>query len=155
VKAHPDDSKTMAELLQKMNKVEGMEGMVLMFRNGLMYKVKTSWYLSTGAGTSDLICQEKDIWKYILDETIDDYKSQGVKKVLRNRIDKFTKELYHQIHLTAEDLSQKMDKLSQQHPTKPEKIAAIKQFPAGFVFLFLFLLVLSDLKQQSNKKCCH
>lgn len=57
VSAIRDDSKTMPELLEKINSKKDLEGVVLTFDSGLMYKVKTAWFVNKQGGNSDLLCQ--------------------------------------------------------------------------------------------------
>jgi hypothetical protein len=76
-----------------------------------MYKLKTLWFAMQGRGNSDLLCQEREVWSLILSQKIDDVKSQGIQRALKNRVDKFTKELYSQLEITANRISQDVEKL--------------------------------------------
>jgi RNA ligase len=64
-----DGVKSTGELLAKVKKLENMEGFVLMFENGEMYKMKCDWYVQI-AGMSS--AQEKDFFLLILEKRLDD-----------------------------------------------------------------------------------
>lgn len=84
----------MPQLCRMIDTMENIEGGVLRFDSGKMYKMKTTWYTSkgmralcaprvsfmilVGAGNSDLLCQEKDVWNLILNQEIDDVKARGL-----------------------------------------------------------------------------
>jgi hypothetical protein len=66
-----------------------------------MYKVKTLWFIQKQGGNSDLLCQEREIWSLILSQKIDDVKAKAIERALKNRIEKFTRELYQELEQTA------------------------------------------------------
>ena len=51
----------MSELSEKISQKEGIEGVVIVFDDGSMFKLKTKWYTSQGKGASDLLCQVNNI----------------------------------------------------------------------------------------------
>lgn len=81
--------------------------------NGRMYKIKTLFYVNAGKGDSDLLAQEHTIWKLILGEKIDDYKASGIKKALKNRVEKFSALLLKNIQETAERFAKQVDEMKQ------------------------------------------
>ena len=72
------------------NRKEKVEGYVLRLKNGLTFKLKSKFYFESTVNC-DLIAQNWQIWRLILKENIDDFKSSLIKKVLKNRVENFTK----------------------------------------------------------------
>jgi len=88
-----------------------------------MYKIKSSWYTKQTTN-SDLICQERNVWKLILDNKMDDVKayfachadgiiieetsSPTTEKrsipLLRKKIDRFSKQLYDNLEAKAKQI---------------------------------------------------
>eukprot|EP01060_Flectonema_neradi_P011226 TRINITY_DN1832_c1_g1_i1.p1 TRINITY_DN1832_c1_g1~~TRINITY_DN1832_c1_g1_i1.p1 ORF type:complete len:444 (+),score=76.81 TRINITY_DN1832_c1_g1_i1:59-1333(+) len=69
------DASCVSELVKKIDPMKNTEGCVIVLKNGLMYKVKTSWYraLATRSKASGFqYTQEADVWESILSGTIDD-----------------------------------------------------------------------------------
>ena len=70
---------TADELVKHVDPMKDTEGCVVVLGNGLMYKIKTSWYRSLASrskASGFQYMQEADVWKSILDGTIDDNISQ-------------------------------------------------------------------------------
>lgn len=118
VKAWRGSAESVSDLLAKIGQEEGLEGCVLRFDDGRMYKIKTSWY-STQTVNSDLICQERIIWQLILNNNMDDVKgsikaqpaegeeSSGGRRtieLLRKKIDRFSAQLYGNVEAKAREL---------------------------------------------------
>lgn len=61
----------LAELLNSLNTVEGIEGYVIQFSNGQMVKVKTRWYVNLHHAVT--FVRIRDIARLVLSEKIDDY----------------------------------------------------------------------------------
>jgi hypothetical protein len=62
-----------AELVQRVKAAEGLEGYVLAFENGEMYKMKCNWYMERSKKMAGSFTgQEKELWNIILENKIDD-----------------------------------------------------------------------------------
>jgi len=105
VAARRKPAASLKELLKDISIESEIEGYVLRFDDGRMFKMKSLWYTGQGA-SSDLMCQEHYIWNLILNQKMDDVKSTYVQKALKKRIDKFTKTLYANLETTASRLKQ-------------------------------------------------
>jgi len=87
---------------------EGVEGWVIQFENGDMVKVKTEWYLRLHRTLTFL--RERDVAQAVLDETIDDLKSQlvgegvSIAEILEieNRVVEFIVDITHSIYSVFE-----------------------------------------------------
>jgi RNA ligase len=106
VTARRGDAKSIQELIHNIGKEQDIEGYVLRFDDGRMYKIKSNWYTDHGKGNSDLFCQEWHVWKLVLDQKMDDVKAAEIKTGLKARMDKFMTLLYQNIESTAQRLKQ-------------------------------------------------
>lgn len=61
----------MAGLVSSLNTVEGIEGYVVQFQNGEMFKIKSKWYMDLHHVVT--FKRQRDIAKMVIDETIDDF----------------------------------------------------------------------------------
>lgn len=61
----------LAQLLNSLNTVEGIEGYVIQFRSGEMVKIKTRWYVNLHHAVT--FVRIRDIARLVLSEKIDDY----------------------------------------------------------------------------------
>ncbi|KAF2076609.1 hypothetical protein CYY_002095 [Polysphondylium violaceum] len=69
----PYKNKNTQELLTCVQKMEGVEGYILKFESGKIYKLKSEWYFGLShAGPSTRFTHEKDVWALILSGTLDD-----------------------------------------------------------------------------------
>lgn len=58
-------------LIHSLNKAQGIEGYVVQFENGQMFKMKTKWYMDLHHVVT--FQRKRDIAKMVIDETIDDF----------------------------------------------------------------------------------
>lgn len=61
----------MVGLVSSLNSVEGIEGYVVQFQNGEMFKIKSKWYMDLHHVVT--FKRKRDIAKMVIDETIDDF----------------------------------------------------------------------------------
>lgn len=61
----------MTGLVNSLNTVEGIEGYVVQFQNGEMFKIKTKWYVDLHHLVT--FKRQRDIARMVIDETIDDF----------------------------------------------------------------------------------
>ncbi|ELR12940.1 uncharacterized protein ACA1_096000 [Acanthamoeba castellanii str. Neff] len=87
----------------------GLEGFVIRFENGEMYKIKTAWYCDLNK-TLDLVSRsrsqhgsEMDVWKVILEEKYDDLRT-WLAADDRNAMDHFARDLLKEIGLSCRRL---------------------------------------------------
>ena len=87
-------SKTDAsDLVKKISDLKGIEGFVLRFDDGRMYKLKTKWYLNLHKNMSTNL-SELEIWKIFLSDFADDFKALILSERERNTADLFAEELF-------------------------------------------------------------
>lgn len=76
----------------------GVEGFVIQFNNGLMYKIKTNWYFSLNKSLDKIKnCSERHLWKCILNEEFDDLKGYLPEQV-RLEMEKFAIKLNNRLN---------------------------------------------------------
>jgi RNA ligase len=88
-----------AELVRLIKGEEGVEGYVLRFDDGVMYKIKSEWYINLHKGNRTYNMSEKDIWAMIIDGELDDTVYIPADK--RERLNEFAKELLLALNRTA------------------------------------------------------
>lgn len=90
-------------LHHKIQAQQGVEGLVLQQCDGVMYKIKTSWYFQLHRSTQFMkYYGEKHVWEAILRGTFDDVKS-WLPNSVREAIDNFAAELMRRAEQTARE----------------------------------------------------
>ena len=86
------DNKNMNEWIQKIKSEEKIEGFVIQFEDGRMYKVKTNWYFErTRKNKQDYsFNSERNIWLIILKQEIDDAGAYMDKKLSKIETNSFS-----------------------------------------------------------------
>eukprot|EP01125_Pyxidicula_operculata_P014542 TRINITY_DN4853_c0_g1_i1.p1 TRINITY_DN4853_c0_g1~~TRINITY_DN4853_c0_g1_i1.p1 ORF type:complete len:385 (+),score=50.52 TRINITY_DN4853_c0_g1_i1:74-1228(+) len=94
-----NDLSSFATFEQSIKNQNGLEGFVIRFDSGLMFKIKTNWYFSLNK-TLDKIKNrsERHLWKSILNEEYDDIKT-FLSDDMRVRMDEFAVELNNRIQI--------------------------------------------------------
>lgn len=93
-----------------------IEGCVLKFDNGHMYKVKTNWYYKLNKDLHALTKKkdgEKFIWRAILDKKYDDLK-YFISPIDREWLDRFNDDLFAGLMESADAYRKRMDSYAQQ-----------------------------------------
>ena len=99
VRALDGNIQNIEQFMAETRDLEGAEGYVIRFDNGHMVKAKGAWYCQIHK-TKELLTFEKDVFSLILGENIDDAKAfMGEED--RDRVDRFSDALYHEIEKTA------------------------------------------------------
>lgn len=63
----------MSELMEQVKALKSIEGFVIAFEGGEMYKMKCDWYVQRAKAQSELVgAPEKDLWALVLDGKLDD-----------------------------------------------------------------------------------
>jgi RNA ligase len=98
VKALPGSVTNIQEFMKQVHDLEGAEGYVIRFKNGMMLKIKGAEYCLLHK-TLDACRFEKDVIRLIIDEKIDDTKA-FLPDDLKNAIDRFSTDIYkNTLHL--------------------------------------------------------
>lgn len=98
------DTAALLTSLTQLRDAQDVEGFVLRFDSGRMYKVKTHWYFSKHHSLSFLkFAGERHVWEAILKETLDDVKP-FLPEEIRAAIDKFSTDLLAKISESADRL---------------------------------------------------
>lgn len=102
VKAYNGLGDNVAEILSNVRDMSGIEGFIIRFDDGSMYKIKCQEYMDLHKAVSSL-AQEKDVIRMILDNKSDDLKA-ALADDMRDRIVEFENKLITEIEKTAERL---------------------------------------------------
>lgn len=113
----PSNIKKTSELLTHVENLSGIEGVVLRFKDGRMFKMKTKWYNKVHKSKMSLQwggLSEGKVWLIILEKTVDD-----VLPVLNNDQDRehlleFNKTIWNAIYKKSEYL----EKVSKEYKSK-------------------------------------
>jgi RNA ligase len=73
VRALPGSVENIEQFMAEAYAVEDEEGYIIRFENGHMLKIKGLWYCQIHR-TKDNLTREKDVWRMILDDNLDDVK---------------------------------------------------------------------------------
>eukprot|EP01130_Rhizamoeba_saxonica_P008059 TRINITY_DN3256_c0_g2_i3.p1 TRINITY_DN3256_c0_g2~~TRINITY_DN3256_c0_g2_i3.p1 ORF type:complete len:216 (-),score=50.63 TRINITY_DN3256_c0_g2_i3:22-669(-) len=95
-----------------LKKKEDIEGVVVRFDSGLMYKVKTDWYFARSHKEKQeySLNSERAIWKLILEQEIDDALTTTKDRHLKNKVMEFQILLWDSIEDLARKLKSFVDK---------------------------------------------
>lgn len=115
------------EFLASTRALKGTEGYVIRFDNGHMLKVKAEEYCRIHA-THDALRWEKDVWKMVLDETIDDVIPYML-PTDRERVDSFVADFDKAIVTRATYLKGLVDGMLPSCPTKKDFALALNARP--------------------------
>lgn len=102
VKTWPGTFTGINEFVESVQDLEGEEGYVFRWPNGHMLKQKNLWYLQLHK-TKELLTFEKDIWRLILTNRIDDAKP-FMEEPDKIRLETFAVDLFKTIDVKADEL---------------------------------------------------
>eukprot|EP01132_Coremiostelium_polycephalum_P006072 gene6072-7564_t len=131
--------KSAGEMLEKVVKMEGLEGYILRFESGRVYKMKSEWYFNLGHTQNTIdMTHEKNIWTLVLGGQLDDaiakIASQGPVPPRYFKVQSFAKTLFERIDQVATNVIRtiikcKVDGKQRKHITNDRSIdLAIKKF---------------------------
>jgi T4 RnlA family RNA ligase len=104
--AASDDGKTLEDLINLKNVIEGKEGWIIQFENGKMIKLKSQWYIDRHRLFTEDLNRENTLISLIVDETIDDVLAQLEEPTKKAEIEKtieiVNKEISRMAHLVDE-----------------------------------------------------
>ena len=104
--AASDDGKTLEDLINLKNVIEGKEGWIIQFENGKMIKLKSQWYIDRHRLFTEDLNRENTLISIIVDETIDDVLAQLEEPTKKAEIEKtieiVNKEISRMAHLVDE-----------------------------------------------------
>jgi len=99
-----DSVPDITQLLESIRSQVGVEGFVIRFNDGRLYKIKTKWYFTVHRSTQFLkFYGERHIWEAILKDTYDDVKA-FLPSQFREAIDNFSRDLLAALHENAAKL---------------------------------------------------
>eukprot|EP01080_Neovahlkampfia_damariscottae_P007394 gene7394-11716_t len=116
--SHFDFGDDIEKALKKIQSLEGIEGFVLRFDDGRMFKIKTQWYREIHDSNLSQLApgkmKENEIWELILDNKIDDVIASLKTKEMKEKFDNFSDLLLHYFTQKV----QKIEKLLKQYKLK-------------------------------------
>ncbi len=135
----------------EIKKAKDVEGFVIRFSDGRMYKIKTNWYFEVNHALDHLKNEknERHKWEAILREQYDDLRIH-LTPTMQDAMDKFATALINQLTVTAKRCLAKVKEMKQQKMDRKEfstKIAPLKSEKA------VYFQIWSDLEgSASNSK---
>jgi len=93
------DTNNINDVVQLISQMQDIEGFVLRFNDGTMYKIKCEQYIMMHKA-QEAILREKDVWHIIAGDGLDDFKSL-LSDIDREVVERFENELNSQILNTA------------------------------------------------------
>eukprot|EP01114_Cavostelium_apophysatum_P007449 TRINITY_DN19552_c0_g1_i1.p1 TRINITY_DN19552_c0_g1~~TRINITY_DN19552_c0_g1_i1.p1 ORF type:complete len:420 (+),score=92.83 TRINITY_DN19552_c0_g1_i1:68-1327(+) len=134
-----EEIKDMRDFLTKMKEEKDIEGTVLRFDDGRMYKVKTEWYFSQSKSHIALPNNEREMWLMVLDQKLDDVYPKLSAEV-RQQVDSFSQRLFAEVDRVAAEMEAEVTQRKAKHVeatgqqlTKREFVATKDSLPT-FVF---------------------
>jgi len=106
--------------MKEMQAKSGIEGFVIRFEDGTMYKVKTDWYFDrTKKDKQEFsLNSERNIWKYILDQEIDDALANANDSHLSDKVRAFEVLLYDTIAARAAEFAKIVQEYREKNVSK-------------------------------------
>ncbi|KAG2382902.1 hypothetical protein C9374_004869 [Naegleria lovaniensis] len=99
----------------------GVEGYVVRFVDGTMYKIKSMWYLELhSCKTSNKKITDTDIWNAVLDNTIDDIQSNLQAKETKQELEEFVSNFWNAITILTQKVKEVGSELKQKYPVRKE-----------------------------------
>jgi len=122
------------DFMKEMQAKSGIEGFVIRFEDGTMYKVKTDWYFDrTKKDKQEFsLNSERNIWKYILDQEIDDALANANDSHLSDKVRAFEVLLYDTIAARAAEFAKIVQEYREKNVSKKsfnENIKTRKDIP--------------------------
>eukprot|EP01119_Soliformovum_irregulare_P025753 TRINITY_DN9623_c0_g1_i2.p1 TRINITY_DN9623_c0_g1~~TRINITY_DN9623_c0_g1_i2.p1 ORF type:complete len:336 (-),score=119.52 TRINITY_DN9623_c0_g1_i2:230-1237(-) len=114
-----------AELMERIKHLKGVEGAVIRFNDGRMFKLKTEWYFSQSKSHLALPNQERDVWAMVLDSKVDDLLPQLSAEVTK-KLQDFQVKLFSAVDEISEKYQDITFKLKAEAPTKRDFVAKFK-----------------------------
>uniref|UniRef100_A0A6B2L699 T4 RNA ligase 1-like N-terminal domain-containing protein n=1 Tax=Arcella intermedia TaxID=1963864 RepID=A0A6B2L699_9EUKA len=119
------DYKTTEELLLKVKEMPEIEGFVLMFEDGSMYKLKSNWYVERSKRSQTMSFFEKDLWLLVLNNGVDDV-SEILGEYRRKQIEEFGVKLWGCIDTKALKIQAVVDEAKAKQLNKRQFVEYIK-----------------------------
>jgi len=118
---------SLTEFMNDTQAKELIEGVVIRFEDGSMYKIKTNWYFDrTKKDKQDYsLNSERNIWKYILDQEIDDALANMNDSHLSAKVKTFEVLLYDTISAKATHFAGIANSVRSQNALKKDFVKAI------------------------------
>jgi len=113
------------QTIQAIRKLENIEGYVLRFENGDMYKIKCDWYVERSKRQAEMCgdtgyWREKNVWMLVLENKLDDILSGSSIGERGKRAEEFAKNLWITLEQTAQDMTNELENYKQQGLSKKD-----------------------------------
>jgi len=116
----------MEQLVKCIKKTDKIEGCVIMFDGGEMYKMKSDWYIERSKKqNTDFSPHEKDLWTLILDNGVDDV-ADAIGERRRKILDDFGLQLFKVLRENADKITQAVAKAKSDGLSKQEFVDYVK-----------------------------
>jgi RNA ligase len=120
-----------AELLVTVKKLENIEGFILNFDNGEMFKMKCDWYIQRSKKMAgEFTGHEKDIWLLVLDNKLDDL-GEALGHNRKQKIEEFGIKLMAALEQRAAEINAVVEDAKKRGLTKKEFVDEMNQKNAG------------------------
>lgn len=123
------------DFMVQLKQSKNIEGCVLWFDNGEIYKIKTDWYFSQSKAHLALPTSERELWLMILNQKVDDIRpslTPEVSKVL----DSFIQKLYDELEKISKEAYAEASEMVKQKLEKKEFYQKISKKDKLFVSLY-------------------
>jgi hypothetical protein len=110
-----DQQSNIGHVMSTIKEMNGIEGFVLRFNTtGMMYKIKSSWYVELHKTKTKSIWggfSETDIWRAVLEGTVDDILAELNGVEVREEISSFNANVWKCMQTMADSISELMQEL--------------------------------------------
>jgi RNA ligase len=124
IKPFEMESKSIEQVMGVVKEMNGVEGFVLRFNStGMMYKIKSSWYVElhkTKTKSMWSTFTEPDIWRAVLDGTIDDILAEMNAQEVKDELQLFNTNVWKAMEAMAENLTKYIDEMLEKFKTRRE-----------------------------------
>jgi len=121
------DYHSMDELVKCIKVMDKIEGCVIMFEGGEMYKMKSEWYIERSKRQSaDFSTHEKDLWTLVLDNGVDDI-AFAIGERRRKIIDDFGASLITVLRSNADQIQKTVSAAKSQGMSKGEFVTHVQK----------------------------
>eukprot|EP01080_Neovahlkampfia_damariscottae_P005862 gene5862-9690_t len=129
VKAWNFNVNSTTDLVKEIKKLENLEGCVLRFNDGRMYKIKSDWYIDIHKCKSFLkfnSLNENHVWGLIFDSRVDDTLSTLNSNEERHQLQEFNDQVWNIVEKKAKKIQNIVKEGKEKCPTKKEYVIYCK-----------------------------
>lgn len=103
---HVEGNTSIEDIMEYIRAQEGTEGVVIRYGNGHMLKIKSEWY-SAIHGAKELITQENNVVRLIINEEIDDAKALVLEEDRQN-LDRYERDFWKKLNEFTSELEDEL-----------------------------------------------